>query len=241
MAGTKAAATKKTARTPSPAKSPKVKSEKKPRAASTTGKKKKEEATTPAPVPMAVMDAPVSEKKPRERKKKETKPVEVDEEITSNESEGPAAIIFVDSDMKDMPMFKDSFKDERGVHNVIRVQYLQMYAVGLALIGSAFSPQIAVIPLFAGASELIRAIIGALCLAQAFSLTAVAQTTFTPMKKTLQYGMVFEMLFAFLVIVKRGDLDARLVQGVAASCLFNIALSMWVVYFRKNDIEDKDE
>ena len=241
MAGT-TRSTKKTARSPSPAKAtPKVKSEKKPRASSS--KKKKEEAV--AAIPM-VLEKISPEKKVKERKKKEPKKEEIiDEEITSIESNDDmgAALIVVDGDLRDAPAFvQDTFMDITGVHNVIRIQYIQMYALGLALMGSAFSPALSTIPLFAGTSELIQAVAGAFCFAQAFSLTAAAQTSFSPMKKTLQYNMVFHMLFALAVILKHDSkFDANHVQILVGVSLVNVSLNMWACYFRKNELSIEDE
>ena len=213
-------------------------------------------SASPAAVPMMMEAAPTpkatkTEKKPKSssKNKVEPKPAAVkaskkkivkepamveDEEITSEESSEFVVVLHDDDQKETVQLVQDVMLDSTALHNVLRVQYVQMYAIGFALLASAFSSNVTVFPLFANATSLHRAVVGCLYLAQAFSLTAVAQSSFSAMKKTLQYNMFFHLLFALVVIVKEDpshDIGVPILTFVST---LNVGLNLWACYFRAN-------
>lgn len=136
----------------------------------------------------------------------------------------------------------EELSDTTVLHNILRVQYFQCYSMAIHLLLSSFG-KVEPLPWFAGTRPLVRGITGCIGLSQGFSLTAAAQTTHTPMKKSLQYNMLFHMLFAFIVIVHN---DPEVVNGLqfpVGFSILNVALNMWACYFHEvpNPVEDEDE
>jgi len=131
--------------------------------------------------------------------------------------------------------------DTSALHNVLRVQYVQCYAMALMNLASSFSPAVKPLPMLAGSSNLTQAVMGSLGLAQAFSLTAAAQTTYSGMKKALQYNMMFHLIFAFVVIVHQDPkIELNIPAVVAMSCV-NVGLNMWACYFRESNVEVEED
>ena len=135
----------------------------------------------------------------------------------------------------------DMLADSSALHNVLRVQYLQCYVMGLILLASSFTPAVTPLPMFVGASNLVQGVAGCLGLAQAFSLTAAAQTSYSAMKKALQYNMFFHLLFAFIVIVHQDPKVQMNTQLVVAVSCSNVGINMWACYFRETTIDITEE
>jgi hypothetical protein len=135
----------------------------------------------------------------------------------------------------------DMLTDSSALHNVLRLQYLQCYCMGLVLLASSFSAAFTPLPMFVGSSNLVQAVSGCLGLAQAFSLTAAAQTSYSGMKKALQYNMVFHLLFAFVVIVHQDPKVQMNIQIIVAVCCLNVGLNMWACYFRETTVDIDEE
>ena len=150
--------------------------------------------------------------------------------------------------------------DTTVLHNIIRFQYIQCYACGIYCLLAAFEKldkQYA----FAEVNNLALGITGCLGLAQAFSLTAAAQTSHSPMKKTLQYNMIFHLLFAFVVMVLYEDKGSgkgqsstepntendkkagSWLQIAVMAEVINVAVNMWGCYFHEvpNPVEDEED
>jgi len=248
----RAARRKSTARTPSPsraaspkaAKSTKAGSAAKPRSARKKKEEKPEEEEEKTVTAAAPKSAEPKKRAPRAKKEPSPKAAAAEEDDDDElEFEGGGAIIFIDEDAtEDLQLVQDMMKDTTGVHNVVRVQYIQMYARGLALIASAFSTQVPQMPYFGKTSDTVRLLAGAFCLAQAFTLTAVAQASFSAMKKSLQYDMFFHMLLAFFVIVKPdASVEPNIQMAIVGLSCLNIALNMWACYYRNNELPEEDD
>lgn len=137
---------------------------------------------------------------------------------------------------------------------VIRLQYVQAYALGFALLFSSFDPKGASFfqSFFHGTSGLVQAFCGVLALAQAFSLTAIAQTSAAPMKMTLQYNMIFHLFLAAVSLIHAKEEQQQVsAQWIAIAALLNVGVNMWACYFHDNadhgrvvealDDEDEDQ
>jgi hypothetical protein len=229
---TKGSSKKSRSVSPGPSKS----SEKKTKA--TTTPKTKEKTATPRSTKKAAVS---SEKKVRGRPKKqsgEEDGEEISTMIITEELENLFNLFLV-----------DMLSDSTALQNVIRIQYVQCYFFAIALLASCLFPaSVPVMAFYKGASELALGVTGCLGLAQAFSLTAAAQTGYSAMKKALQYNMFFHFAFAFIVIVKADKLDPQIIQdvpyflhAVVGSSVLNIALNMWACYFREVSDELEEE
>lgn len=228
----------KKSRSVSPGPSKSATSEKKPKA--TPGGKTKEKTATPRSSKKATSAS--SEKKVRGRPKSqgEDDGEEISTMIITEELENLFNLFLV-----------DMLSDSSALQNVIRVQYIQCYIFGIALIASCLFPaNVPVLPFYKGSSELAQGVTGCLGLAQAFSLTAAAQTGYSSMKKALQYNMFFHFAFAFIVIVKADKLEPEFLQRVpyflhyvVGTSVLNIALNMWACYFREvsDELEEDSE
>ncbi|KAH9253631.1 hypothetical protein BASA81_008467 [Batrachochytrium salamandrivorans] len=120
---------------------------------------------------------------------------------------------------------------------VIRLQYVQAYALGFAMLFSSFDPKGASFfqSFFHGTSGLVQAFCGVLALAQAFSLTAIAQTSAGPMKMTLQYNMIFHLFLAAVSLIHAQEAQQQVsAQWIAIAALLNVGVNMWACYFHDN-------
>jgi len=131
--------------------------------------------------------------------------------------------------------------DSSALHNVLRIQYLQCYAMGIMCLASSFSSAVKPLPMLTGTSNLAQGLTGCLGLAQAFSLTAAAQTTYSGMKKALQYNMFFHLLFAFITIVHQDPKIEMNIQIVVLISCLNVGLNMWACYFHEPKTELMDD
>ena len=173
--------------------------------------------------------------------KEQVEEEEEEEEEAVSEEEGSRIVLSKDLHEPFHEWLEENLLDSSVLHNVIVLQYLQCYLVGIYLIFSAFQDKPEYLFAFVKSSPLVRAISGSFALAQAFSLTAIAQSSYSFMKKGLQYNMFFHLTLALIVIIKKDETIDNIRQGLVLWTVLNFAADLYACYFYKPDGDSSDE
>jgi len=166
---------------------------------------------------------------------------EEEEEEAVSEEEGNYIVLAKDVHEPFHEWLEENLLDSSVLHNVIVLQYVQCYLVGTYLIFSAFQGNSEYLFAFVEATPLVKAISGSFALAQAFSLTAIAQSSYSFMKKGLQYNMFFHLTLALIVIIKKDSTIDNIRHGLVLWTVLNFAADLYACYFYKPDGDSSDD